>query len=70
MIEAFGIVATVLAVTGVWLNNRKKIACFKIWIFSNLISLIIHIGTATYSLALRDAIFIGFAIEGIRMWRR
>lgn len=70
MIEAFGIMAMVLAVAGVWLNNRKKIACFKVWIVSNLISMILHIVTATYSLALRDAIFIGFAIEGIRMWRR
>lgn len=70
MIEVIGIIVTVLSVTGVVLNNRKRIGCFAVWIISNALSMIIHIHTATWSLAARDLIFIALAIEGILLWKR
>jgi nicotinamide riboside transporter PnuC len=70
MIETIGILATVLAVGGVWLNNRQRIACFKLWIVSNLLSLGIHCSTGIWTLAIRDAIFVYLAFEGIRLWKR
>jgi nicotinamide riboside transporter PnuC len=66
----FGGIATVLAVAGVFLNNRINIACFYLWIISNLICAVLHFNTGLWSLLVRDVIFIGFAIEGIIIWRR
>lgn len=70
MIELLGTIATVLAVSGVLLNNRHKIDCFKLWIVSNMLSAIIHWHTATWSLMIRDMIFVALAVEGIVLWRK
>lgn len=68
MIETFGIISTILAVSGVILNNRKLIGCFYLWIVSNLITLIIHADAGIWSLAIRDLIFLGLAFEGLYKW--
>ena len=70
MVETIGIIATVLAVAGVWLNNRQRIACFKLWIVSNALSLGIHCSTGIWTLAVRDVIFVCLAFEGIWLWKR
>mgnify|MGYP001581333398 FL=1 len=70
MIELLGAVATVLAIVGVILNNRKMTVCFYLWIVSNLLSALIHYDAKVWSLCVRDAIFIFLAIEGIWKWRR
>ena len=70
MTEMFGIIATVLAVFGCVLNNRKLIACFYLWIASNVITGWIHADMAVYSLLVRDIIFSGLAIEGLYRWRK
>jgi nicotinamide riboside transporter PnuC len=70
MIELIGTIATVLAICGVWLNNRKLIACFYLWFISNGLSAIIHWHTGTWSLMARDVIFIVLAVEGIRLWAK
>ena len=70
MVETVGIFATVLAVAGVWLNNRQRIACFRFWMVSNTLSLIIHVATGIWTLAIRDAIFVYLAFEGIKLWKR
>lgn len=67
--EIFGMVCTVIAVAGVWLNNRKVRACFVLWLFSNAISMALHIGAGLYSLAVRDLIFLALAVEGLIIWR-
>lgn len=69
MIELAGWIAMALAVTGCWLNNRRMIACFVVWMVSNAISLWIHCDCAVWSLAVRDAVFFLLAIEGRRKWR-
>jgi nicotinamide riboside transporter PnuC len=70
MIEILGVLATILAVLGVMLNNRQRIECFKLWIVSNSLSLAIHLVTGTWSLAVRDAIFAVMAVAGKRQWGR
>jgi nicotinamide riboside transporter PnuC len=69
MVEIIGVLATILAVLGVMLNNRQRSACFKLWIVSNSLSLIIHVATGVWTLAVRDAIFVLFAFEGDRLWK-
>ncbi len=68
MIELLGATATILAVTGVLLNNRKLIACFYVWLVSNAITAYIHCDAQLYSLLIRDVIFLGLAVEGLYRW--
>lgn len=70
MIELLGIITTILAVSGAILNNRHRIECFYLWIFSNFLSAVIHIQTATLSLAVRDMVFLALAIEGVFRWKK
>ncbi len=70
MIELLGSFATVLAIIGVLLNNRKMIGCFYLWILSNGLCGLIHYHAALWSLCVRDVIFVALAIEGIWRWRK
>lgn len=68
MIEIFGIVAVAMAVVGVMANNRRLRWCFVLWLVSNGLTLAIHVDSAIWSLAARDAIFIALAVEGWFKW--
>ena len=70
MVEALGIIGTVLAVAGTVLNNQRRRACFYVWIVSNIITLIVHVQAGIWSLAARDAIFLVLAVDGLRRWRK
>lgn len=69
MIEIIGTVAGVLAVVGVILNNRKYRWCFLLWIVSNTLSALIHLSQGPWALAVRDLVFLYFAVEGWFLWR-
>jgi nicotinamide riboside transporter PnuC len=69
MLEFVGLIATALAVWGVVLNNRRRRTCFLIWMVSNTMTLIIHAYAGIWSLALRDLIFLGLAVEGYYLWK-
>jgi len=69
-LEIIGALTTVLAVLGAWMNNHKFRTCFKVWLVSNSLSLACHVALTAYSLAARDAIFLGLAIHGLLVWRR
>jgi nicotinamide riboside transporter PnuC len=70
MIETIGYISMTLAVAGVVFNNYKMAVCFKIWIVSNLLSLILHASLGIWSLAARDFIFLLLAVHGIFKWRK
>ena len=71
MIEIFGWISMVLAVTGVILNNRKFIFCFWLWMVSNLISAHLHAQVASMEpLYWRDVAFFILAVEGFYQWRK
>lgn len=70
MLEIIGTIATVLAVTGVILNNRRLRFCFVLWVISNSLSLLLHLDAALWSLVVRDAIFTVLSIEGWIKWGR
>lgn len=69
MIEIAGIIVTIVAVTGVILNNRKYRWCFLLWIVSNLLSAGIHLVLGPWALVVRDLIFLALAVEGWFLWR-
>jgi len=70
IVEIAGLVAMVLAVTGVWLNNQRRIGCFLLWLVGNSISLAIHLSVGIWSLVVRDAVFLVLAVDGWRRWRK
>lgn len=75
MSEWLGAISLVLAVYGVWLNNRRDVRCFPVWLVGTAISFGLHLhayagGAAMGSLALRDACFLVLNVDGWRRWRR
>ena len=70
MIELIGSIATILAIAGVVLNNRRLRVCFLLWLVSNAISMVIHAQVGVWSLTARDAIFLILAVEGWVKWGR
>jgi nicotinamide riboside transporter PnuC len=68
VIETIGLIVTVLAVTGVILNNQREKSCFYFWMVSNLLSAMIHLQSGVYSLMFRDVIFWGLAFVGLWQW--
>ena len=70
MLETIGTIATVIAILGVVLNNRRKRACFLLWLASNALSAGIHVSVGVWSLVARDVIFLALAVEGLWLWRR
>lgn len=67
--EVVGTIATVIAVFGVVLNNRRMRVCFLVWLVSNALSCAIHVSAALWALAIRDAIFLVLAVEGWLLWK-
>jgi len=70
MSEVFGIIATVLAVSGCVMNNRRRRVCFVLWIVSNVICCGLHYQAEMWSLMARDVIFSALAIEGWILWNK
>lgn len=69
-LETIGLIATILAISGVVLNNYRRVECFGVWLVSNALTLGIHVSVGVWSLALRDVVFLGLAVHGWRMWRK
>jgi nicotinamide riboside transporter PnuC len=68
VIEFIGTIGTILAVAGTVLNNRRRRACFYIWMVSNVLTLIVHVVAGIWSLAARDVVFFALAVEGLARW--
>lgn len=60
--------ATVLAVTGVVLNNSRNRHCFILWCISNLICMTYHYRGKMWGLMWRDVIFTVLSIVGWFQW--
>jgi len=70
MSNLLGWITTVLAVSGVVLNNHRMRACFVLWFFSNAISAGLHIQEGMWPLVARDLIFNALAVHGFILWGR
>jgi len=66
--DVIGWLATVVALLGVWLNNRRRRACFALWLISNTMTLCIHAAAGMWSLAVRDGAFFVLAVHGWWLW--
>ena len=70
MIELLGTAAMIIAIVGVYLNNKRLIWCFPLWLVSNSLTLYVHLDAGIVSLVVRDAVFLGLAVHGWRHWRK
>ena len=70
MVEAISMIATVLAVAGTALNNRRRRSCFWVWMACNVLTCPVHLYAGLWTLAARDALFFILAVEGLCRWRR
>lgn len=61
-------IATLIALLGVWLNNRRRRACFALFLISNAITFALHAAAGMWPLGARDAAFFLMAIHGWRLW--
>jgi len=69
-IEIISILATVIAIAGVILNNHRRRECFLLWLGSNSLTLAVHLAVGLYAMSVRDMIFIALAVHGWIMWGR
>ncbi len=63
-----GWAATAVALAGVWLNNKRRRACFALWLISNAITFGLHALSGMWSLAARDGALFLMAIHGWWLW--
>ena len=70
LLELLGAIATLIAIGGVILNNRRLRLCFVCWLFSNALTLAIHAHAGIWSLAVRDLVFLVLAVEGWILWKK
>jgi len=68
-VELTGWAAMAIALVGVWLNNRRRRACFVMWLVSNAITFGIHVAAGMWPMAARDGAFFVMAIHGWWLWR-
>jgi nicotinamide riboside transporter PnuC len=70
VVEFISIIGTVLAVLGTVLNNRRRRACFWVWMACNLLTLPVHVYAGLWSLAARDVLFFILAVDGLIRWSK
>ena len=62
------LILTIISLLGNYLNCKKIIICFYVWILCNIGWCVIDIKEKSYSRALLDVVQIGFSIYGIKKW--
>ena len=66
----FTAVLTLLALIGVVLNIKKKVACFYIWFFTNLSWSVVDFYKGIPMQGFLFAVYTVLAVYGILEWRR
>lgn len=59
---------SILALIGVWLNIKKRVACFWIWSFTNAVWTYVDFKHGIYAQAALQAVYFLLAIYGIYKW--
>ena len=61
---------SIAALIGVWLNIRKHVGCFWIWVATNATWAVVDYTHGIYSQATLQAIYCALSIYGIWQWSR
>jgi nicotinamide riboside transporter PnuC len=67
-LEVLGWTASLIAITGVWLNNGRSPWCFALWLVSNALTAFIHVRSRLWALTVRDLVFLALAVVGWWQW--
>ena len=70
VVETLSIVAMVIAVAGVVLNNHRVRACFLLFLVSNTLCGIVHLHAGLWGMLVRDSVFLLLAVHGWWKWGR
>jgi len=68
--EIIGAAALVPAIVGAILVNKRDRRGFICWLVANVLSCALHVSLGSISLCVRDVIFTGLTIDGLRRWGR
>lgn len=60
----------IINLIGTWLNCRKRVAGFYIWLLCNIAWLIYDVATDNYARCVLDVVQAGFCMYGIMKWSR
>jgi len=58
------------AYLGAELNSRAQVRGFQVWLFSNVVSLVLHVASGYWVLCLLDIAFVRINLRGMREWTR
>jgi nicotinamide mononucleotide transporter len=70
MFSTFTVILTILAMIGVVLNIKKKIACFYIWFFTNASWAVVDFYKDIPAQGILFTIYTGLAVYGLIEWRK
>jgi len=66
----FSSILVVLSISGVILNNHKRIECFYIWMFTNASWFVVDLYYGIYPQAVLFFIYFILAVHGLITWRK
>ncbi|MBT3479631.1 MAG: hypothetical protein HOA15_02770 [Candidatus Marinimicrobia bacterium] len=70
MIELLGWIATALLLIGYYLNAKKNLNSWLVWLVGNSVMLIYALFINSYSVAFLSVVLVFLNIYGFRSWRK
>ena len=70
MIELLGWIATALLLIGYYLNAKKNLNSWLVWLVGNSVMLIYALFIDSYSVAFLSVVLVFLNIYGFRSWRK
>lgn len=61
---------TSISLAAQWLQSRKKLECWHLWILADVLYVPLYISRELYLIALLYAVFLGLAVMGLLSWRK
>jgi len=59
---------SIASLVGVWLNIRRRVACFYIWTATNAVWMVVDASHGIWPQAALQGVYFGLAVYGIRAW--
>lgn len=61
---------TSISLAAQWLQSRKKLECWHLWILADVLYVPLYISRELYLIALLYAVFLALAVMGLTSWRK
>jgi nicotinamide riboside transporter PnuC len=70
MMTVLSSIAASVCLLGIWLNSRKDIRCWPVWIAGGLLWCLVAAMGSQWALLLLNLLYIPFEVQVWRAWRR